>query len=200
MSPKQMFFIILAVLGLLLAGGGLVYHRTRGQLSQKSDSLGELKADIDAIDDSIEDVKNVLAQYDDLAFINEIASDVLPPSKVQSDLVGQLYTLANESGVLIRTLNFVSPEGTPTAEPNLTQTKPLEGVGGVFVLPINLSYETGSYSNFVQFLKKIEANRRKLQISRLGVNPVKDTVEGGGNATQVTGYQGDLEINVYVRP
>lgn len=200
MTPKKTFFLMLGGVLVVLGLAGFGYYFTRQQLYDKTASLSKVKADVDAIDDSIEDTKNVLAQYEDLSFIDAIASDVLPPEKVQSDLIEQIYTLANEAGVTLRTINFTSPQGTPTTDPSLTQTVPLEGVAGVHSLPVSLSYETDNYSGFIRFLEKLEENRRKLQVGRLGINPVKESVEGGGSTTRVTGYQGTLELNVYVRP
>lgn len=200
MTPKRMFFVMLGAVVLLLslASGG--YYYTRQQLKEKSVSLSKLKADIDAIDDSVADAKKVLQQYDDLSFIDNIANDVLPPEKIQSDLVEQIYILANEAGVTVRTVTFTSPGGKPTSDPTLTQTVPLEGISGVYALTATLGYESNTYNNLVNFLKKLEGNRRKLQISSIVINPTRESIEGGGNATQVIGYQGSLELNVYIRP
>lgn len=200
MTPKKMFFILLGGLLVVLSLSATGFYLTRKQLKQKAANLSVLKADVDAVDDSIEEAKKVLAQYEDLEFIDEIALAVLPPDKVQSNLISEIYTLANEAGVTIRALSFTSPEGTPTTDPSLTQTIKLEGAPGVYSLPTTVTYESSSYNRLVNFLKKLETNRRKLQISRLGISPVRETVTGGGNSTTVTGYQGSLELNVYVRP
>jgi Tfp pilus assembly protein PilO len=195
-----MFFVLLIGLVLFIGISAAGFYLTRQQLKQKAANLSTLKADVDAVDDSITDAKNVISQYEELSFIDDIASDVLPPNKVQSDLVEEIYTLANEAGITIRTINFVSPGGTPTTDPSLTQTVQLEGIPGVYSLPTSVSYEASNYNQFVNFLEKLEENRRKLQISRLGINPVRETIQGGGNSTFVSGYQGTLELNVYVRP
>jgi len=186
------------LLSLVLAATG--YYFTRRQLQEKAISLSGLKAAIDATEDSTSDVKNLLQQYEDLSFIDDIASDVLPPEKVQSDLVEQIYTLANEAGVTLRSINFTSPEGTAISDPSLTQTEPLEGIVGVFSLPATITYETSQYNNLISFLRKLEDNRRKLQIAKLGISPVKEPIAGSGSATRITGYAGQLELNVYVRP
>lgn len=200
MTPKRVFFAVIIGVVALIGITGLGFYLVSQQLSKRAVNLSKLKADIDAVDVRIEDAQNALSQYEELRFIDEIANDVLPPDKVQSNLVSELYVLSSSAGVTIRAISFEAPGGTQVNDPSLTQTKALEGVNGVFVLPASIAYETSSYNNFLRFLGNLEENRRKLQVSRLNISPVTENIPGGGNATRITGYQGQIELNVYVRP
>lgn len=200
MNAKKVFYVLLGGIGLSILLGGLAFYWLSGQLSQRATNLSKLKADIDAVDARIAEAQSTLTQYQDLKFIDSIANDVLPPDKVQSNLVEELYTLSSGAGVTVRSISFEAPGGTQVSDPSLTQTKPLEGVAGVFVIPTSIAYETSTYGQFLKFLTNLESNRRKMQISRLSVSPVREAVPGGGNQTRITGYQGQIELNVYVRP
>lgn len=200
MNSKRFFFLIISLVCLTILLSGVGFYFVQQKLNQRATSLSKLKADIDAIDVRIKDSKSALTQYDDLRFIDAIAADVLPPNKVQSDLIEELYELSDRASVTIRSISFESPAGTQVNDPSLTQTKPLEGVKGVFTLPASIAYEADTYSELIKFLSNLEINRRKLQVSRLSVTPTTETIAGGGNATRIVGYQGQIELNVYVRP
>lgn len=200
MSPKKFFFMLIGAIGLSIVIFGLTFYWLNGRLSSRATVLSKLKADIDAVDARIAEAQSTLIQFEDLKFIDSIASDVLPPEKVQSDLVEELYQLSSRAGVTVRSISFEAPGGGQVANLSLTQTKPLEGVNGVFTLPTSIAYEADTYNQFLRFLSNLEANRRKLQISKLSVSPIKEEVSGGGSSSQIVGYQGQIELNVYVRP
>ncbi|HEX9679559.1 MAG TPA: hypothetical protein VGA08_02990 [Candidatus Saccharimonadales bacterium] len=200
MSPKKSFILLLAsllvVLGLTASG----FYFAKTQLAKRALSLSQLKADVDAIDIRVQQAQTVLVQYEDLGFIESIAQDVLPPTKVQSNFIGEIYKIGNQADVVLRSITFTTPSGRQVTDPNLTQTTPLDGVSGVFVLSANITYETNAYAKFLNFLTNLEKNRRKLQISNLTINPIKEEIVGTNNSTRIVGYQGQLEVNVYVRP
>ena len=200
MNAKRNFFLLIGAIGLGILISALAFYWLNGRLNERATVLSKLKADIDAVDVRIAEAQSTLAQFEDLKFIDAIASDVLPPNKVQSDLVQELYQLSRQAGVTVRSISFEATGGTQVNNPSLSQTKPLDGVSGVFTLPTHISYESGTYNQFLKFLSNLEINRRKLQISRLNVSPIKEPIPGGGGATRIVGYQGQIELNVYVRP
>lgn len=199
MTPKKGFYSLLIgsfVLIALIAAG---YYFTRQQLKSKSTDLSHLKAELDVLDERIIGAQKAINQYKELSFIDDVASSVLPPDKIQSNLVGELYALSAESSVSIRSLSFQSSGGQQISDPDLTQTSPLEGVNGVFSLPIDIDYTSGSYNSMLIFLEKLESNRRKFQVSRINISPIIETIPGT-ILTRITGYQGQIQTNVYVRP
>lgn len=200
MTSKKIFFAIIIGIALTIVLASLAFYYVEQRLTNRATNLSKLKADIDAIDVRIKEAQSALLQYEDLKFIDDVAADVLPPNKVQSNLVEELYTLSNKANVTIRSISFESPGGAQVKDPSLSQTKPLEGVGGVFTLPASLTYEASTYDRVLKFLTNLEENRRKLQVSRLNITPVKENLPGGGNAERIVGYQGQIELNVYVRP
>lgn len=198
MTPRRVFLIMMSAIILTTVLGAAGFYYIEGRLATRGANLSKLKADVDAIDVRIKEAQSALIQYGDLKFIDTVAADVLPPSKVQSDLVEELYTLSERAGAVIRSISFETPGGS-VGDPSLSQTKPLEGISGVFTLPASVAYEATTYDQVLRFLTNLEENRRKLQVSRLNISPIKETLSGSGSE-RITGYQGQIELNVYVRP
>jgi Tfp pilus assembly protein PilO len=187
MKSKRMFFVIVAVLLLSIFGGGVIYYFADQYLSKKAQDISQLKAELDVIQLKIDGAIQAEKDLEELNFIKEIANQVLPPEKIQSNIVGDLVKFGEDTGVTVRGISF-TPTSSTGEQLNLSQTKPLDGVPGVNALPMTLSVN-GRYEEILNFLRKLETNRRKMQVDNLMLTPQPD----GGDITAT------LIINVYVR-
>lgn len=79
----------------------------------------------------------------------------------------------------------------PTAPP-ISQVSPVQGIPGVFSLPITISTpddEPVSYRNFLLFLERLESNRRTAHVDQIAITPTSN-----GSALTFT-----LTLNAYLR-
>lgn len=186
MTPKRAFIMIGAVVALTILGGGTIYYFADQYLSTKAKQISTLKADLEIIEFKISNARKAETELERLSFIKDIADEVLPPEKIQSDVVGELINFARSSNVRLDGINFQPTEAVSAVA--ISQTKPLEGVPGVNTLPITLTINA-EYENLLAFLENIEGNRRKMQVEKMSLAPEESTGKINSN----------IEINVYVR-
>lgn len=180
MKAKQLFFVLLAALVLLLAGFIGVGYGANKLMDGQATKLSKLRADSQALDaEQTGLVKNRqdIAKYSDL---NAIAESVVPQDKDQAEAVREIVNLAAQSGIgKLSSITFpTSTLGTTGAassnNPNLTQLTPVKGIPGVYQLQITILQTTTDevpYSQFITFLGKLEQNRRTAQVASINVQP-----------------------------
>ncbi len=175
-KPKKAFFIMLAVLAVTIIGGGGGFYLTDQALQKKSSEISQLRADQALIDQQITIYEDAKKKIEELAFIEDLANQVLPQDKEQGEVIAEIRTFAEQAGMPIASITF-SGATTSTGAAGLatSQTDAVEGLTGVRVLPAELSFTTSenapSYNQVIGFLQKIETNRRKMQITDITLSP-----------------------------
>jgi Tfp pilus assembly protein PilO len=186
MGPKKAFFLIVGIVALTIVSGGAVYYMADMYLSKKAQEISVLKADLEIVELKITSARQAQDDLQRLRFIEDITEAVLPPDKIQADLVGELIAFADKANVRLDAISFKPTDANATVP--ISQTEPLPDVPGVNALPVDLTVN-GSYDNLLRFLTNIETNRRKMQVETLSMSP--DEEEGT--------VSGSMKINVYVR-
>jgi hypothetical protein len=199
MSSKK-FSQFLAILVVLLGVVLLVSaYESNKMLTAKSSELMGLKAADIAIAQQETDLTQ--AKRDVLAYqeLNEIAKSVVPQDKDQARTVREIVDLAKQSGIS-RLSSVAFPPSTlggttaPKNSGGLTQVTPVKGMGGVVILPITITQadtEPVPYSSFINFLSKLEHNRRTALVSSINIQP---------NAERPDMVSFTLVIDEYIRP
>jgi hypothetical protein len=200
MNSKKLYSILVAAL--VVAGLGLfgsVYY-ANSILSSKSSELVDLRASKQSKEQQEKQLvkaKDDIKTYSDL---NEIAKSVVPQDKDQAKTVGEIVELASQSG--IRRLGSITfPPSTlggttksVKTSKGLTQVTPVKGLPGVYELQITVSQPTTdpvSYGSFINFLSKLERNRRTAQVSSINVQP---------DAARSDLVSFTLVLNEYIKP
>lgn len=213
MSSKRVFFIMLGVVGLMsvLIIATVVYGDVF--LRKQSDRLVALKLEdqiIEAQLASLVQAKKDIQKYSEL---EAIAKQIVPQEKDQARTVREIISLANQSGVSISDINFPSStlgqaptkaitpgatESTPTTpKPTtapLTQVKPVEGIKDLYQLDINVNSDRSrptNYPRLIDFLKRLEHNRRTAQVSQILIQP---------DSTDRRLLNFTLTVTVYIKP
>lgn len=220
MSSRKTYFVMLGfifILGLvavIVLVGGSVF------LQDQSRRLVELKLDkrlLDEQETSLVQAKKDIAEYADL---EQIAETVVPQDKDQAKAVREIIGVANEVGIKIKSISFSSSSlganqaATPApaqtessggqeggsstpAPPPVSQAKPVEGVSGIYSLEISIVPDTTSlpvtYYQFLDFLERIENNRRTAQVTRVKIDPVTPDRENPYITFMLT-------INIFIKP
>lgn len=213
MSSKRMFYVLSGCLALLaIAGIGSVYLGNN-LLKASADKLNNLKLQTSVIDEQQNSIVQAKRDIEKYAELEKIAKSIVPQDKDQARTIREIVKFASEAGVPISSITFPESElgnavlrpptpapaaGTaaPTGPvtPPVSQVTPVEGIKGVYQLQITLQNDKDSparYQSFINFLRKLEQNRRTSQVTNVGIQPE------AANRNLIT-YS--MDINVYIKP
>lgn len=177
-------------------------------LKRHSTKLVELKLEDSLIGEqqtALLMAKKDIEKYKELG---DIARAIVPQDKDQAKTVRDIVQIAKENNIVIETVTFPSSNlgdkrlVAPTSEqgeqsqpavvaPTISQVKPVNGINGVFALQLDVSPSVTSpvsYNELINFLSRLENNRRTAQISRISITPK-------GNELTF-----NLSINIFVKP
>lgn len=201
-NSKIVFFGLLGTLGLIIAAAiaGTVYGTN--MLEKTGDNLLERKLENAALErdeQSLSQAKRDIEKYKDL---EQIARSIVPQEKDQARTVRELVAIADQSGIRIESISFPSSDlgGTGTtrgrsASPaGTTQLIPVEGLSGVYAMPIDIQVSNTTpvaYSQMLGYLERLENNRRTSHVTNLTITPSEE------NRDLVTF---SLQINAYIKP
>jgi hypothetical protein len=209
-KAKQLYYILIGVIVLLALSFVGIGYATDKLLGTQATKLSKLKADgqvVQTLQSTLARNKSDVQKYKDL---NTIAETVVPQDKDQAEAVREIVNLAAQSGISklssitfpSSTLGATTTTGTTSTSTaagssnnsNLTQLTPVKGLSGVYELQITIAQDSNNrvpYSQFLNFLEKLEQNRRTAQVSSITVQP--DTQ----NPNQVAFT---LVINEFIKP
>jgi hypothetical protein len=213
MNPKKFNYILIGGLALIVAAGmGIVFYG-ESFLQKQAEEISALKVESAVLQDQQRDLIQAKKDIDTNTELESIVKTIVPQDKDQAKTVREIVQIAQRSNVSIASISFPSsalgqqakkpptssdkdsPSSPPTATAQKdTQIKPAEGLAGLFQMEINIQSNTAQpvpYENLIDFLRKLESNRRTAQVSNLSVTP------DSTNRNLVTF---NLLINVYIRP
>ena len=211
MTSKRFYFVMIVINVLVVASILATAYLGNTMLKKQSTKLQAAKTAnriVDAQQTSLNQAKKDIEKYKDL---NEIVKSIVPQDKDQAQTIREITKIASESGVSLKNVTFqsstlgqiIAPKAsttdtssaskTATPPSTLTQVKPIDGIKDVFALEIVISNpETQpiSYTDFINFLQKLETNRRTANVDKILVKPTEN-----GKAVSFT-----LTLNAYVKP
>lgn len=167
-------------------------------LKKQSDKLVAVKLDNKLLDEQQTALLAARKTVQKYAELNKIAQTIVPQDKDQAKAVRELVKIADESGIKLGAISFPAStlgqkqvKGTAAAE---TQVKPVKGISGVLALEVNVQQDTNNpttYPNLINFLSKLESNRRTAQVTSVTVQPTPK------DRTKLTF---NLVLNIYIKP
>jgi hypothetical protein len=179
MNTKQVHYILITITiiaaTVLLASGYIANQILVG----KSAELSKLKAQSQVTSDLQSTLKKNKADIVKYKELNEIAKAVVPQDKSQAQTIGEIVKMANQSGISnLSSITFpastLGGTGAAKAPSGLTQVTPVKGINSVYLLPITITQDPSDavkYDQFLNFLKKLETNRRTSQVSSISIQP-----------------------------
>lgn len=176
MNSKKFSYILLGLIGLICLGiiGGA--YEANSLLQNRSTKLLALKTQSSVLDQKqlqiIKDRKDI-ATYKNL---NVIAKSVVPQDKDQAEATLEIVNIARSSGIpQLSSITFpTSTLGSTGKSQQLTQLTKVPGVNGVYDLQITVQQANTNlvtYDQFLNFVSKLQQNRRTAQISSITVQP-----------------------------
>lgn len=185
-TSKIAFYSLLGALAVVTVAVAFMLYWSNTQLENRSASIETkraLAAELDAKTTAATKLKDELQKNSELI---GVAKDVLPGSKSQENIVGELIDIAANRGLKLESIAFSG--GQNISDPETSQTDLVDGMPGVFSLGLNTSIET-DYENALRFLEDLENNKRQFEVTNLSINPVE------GDLFTVT-----LTIVTYIKP
>lgn len=211
MNSKRLYFCLIALLLALgsLSIGGIVFGNKI--MEAKASQLTSLKIDTAALEDQQRSLLQAKKDINTYAELESIVKTIVPQEKDQAKTVREVIKIAEDTGIRISAISFPAstlgqpgPKSAPKTEggatatstkpSTTTQIKPVEGIAGLYQLEINIQSDAAStvqYQQFLNFLKRLEQNRRTAQVSNLTVQP---------SAKDRNQVSFSLTVNVYLKP
>ena len=183
-----------------------------GKLEVKSKQLSNLRLQSRVVDDQLASLTQAKAEVNKYAYFKDVAKSVIPSDKDQAQAVVDIFKMADESGISLQnvafpasTLGVTSSSGATSSssvtitKAVLSQAKPVTGISGLYYIEITVTPETGNqvsasklptYAKMLDFLQRIENNRRTAQITQVNIQPI-------ANSPYVNFT---LNLNIFIKP
>ena len=209
MTPKRFFYVMTTLFTLSIVGGGAMLYLSNSILQARSSDVVELKlqsAEVEAQLTAYQAAKKDVEKY---AYLDTIIKSALPQDKDQARTVREIFALATQSGITIKSVQFPTstlgsaaggavPGSTVSPSAAVTQAKPVEGLNGVYsVETIVTPYADGTaykvtYAQLIDFLSRIESNRRAMQVASIQLIPL------GQSASDSISFT--ITLNIFIKP
>lgn len=205
MKNKRIFQLLLVVLAIVVLGSiaGTIY----GTSMLKKDGSALLEKKLEKVvlgkdEETLTKAKRDIAKYQEL---NRVAQAIVPKEKDQARTVREIYAIANQAGVQIESIQF--PDSSlgqsaakgkakkkTTVPEGSTQLVEVHGLKNVFAMPIDIGLSEDApitYNQVIDFLRKLERNRRTSDVTNISIQPDKDNRDL---------IHMNLTINAYIKP
>lgn len=217
MNSKRVYYLMIGCVIVLVCGLLAVIYFGDQILQAKSKKLVELKLDNRVLDEQQIALSQANKDIEKYSELDKIARQIVPQDKDQAKTVREIVKIAEQSGVKLSAINFpASNLGQPTSKtttqsddtsknsgtttpakpttPPVTQVKPADGIPGLYVMEITIQQDSNSpipYSRLIDFLGRLEKNRRTAQVTSVTIQP---------NAQDRSKLTFNLIVNVYIKP
>jgi len=193
MSPRRMNqFLKIAILLMVLVIAGGIYLADK-QLKSVAEDTARLRAQVEIGEKKLGTYQSTKEKVDSLNYVQELAAKVLPEEQEQSLTVAEISQFALRARLAVEDITFVEAGKTVTKKSKTDDKKTKSTIPkGVTVTPISVKFQDGSrYDYLLEFLKSVEENRRKMQITNISLTPDEDNRALLKTVT--------VELNLYVR-
>jgi hypothetical protein len=161
------------------------------ELKKYALDVSRVYADSSASQDNVQTLRKIQRELDANKEAVERANDIVAASKsyqYQDQIITDLNGYANRAGLTVTNLDFDNAD--PAATPTPAQPGAAAAPAGVKSTSVSVTLKNPvNYESLLRFVKSIEQNLTKMQISRIGI--AKDTA--GGVTSEV------LTLEVYIR-
>jgi Na+-translocating ferredoxin:NAD+ oxidoreductase RnfG subunit len=206
MNAKRAFYLMIAAFGLTCLGLAALVYTGNKLLVKESDKLLELKAISQVLESQTTGLSQAKQDVQKYKGIEEITQAVVPQDKDQARAVREIVELARQSGIELKSITFPasnlgntakSQSGSTSAQTKavtgLSQAKPVEGIKGVYSVELSIEpVGEVNYYQFLDFITKLENNRRTSQVSRIRID------QPANKDSQNIDFS--LTLNIFVKP
>jgi len=173
MSAVQLRNALLATLGLMIIGTGVVIYYASGFLQTEVTKSVHANIDAETVGQDVERLKNLASILQQNQTSVEKAAQIVADTKLyqyQNQIITDINSYAQKTGVEVTVYDFGATDKPAANAPKLP------AIPGVKSISANLTLASPMpYDNYLKFIKAIEQNLTKMQIS--GVNLAPDPAD-----------------------
>ena len=199
MNTKKTFYAMICLSILMTAGIIVAFISSFGILKKSSDELVAVKLENRILDEQQSFLVKAKKDIETYKELNGIAQSVVPQDKDQARTVRDITSIASSLGIKLSSVSFPAStlgqsskiSGAKTA---VTQVTPVAGIPKLYEMQITVQQDTGapiSYEKFLDFLSKLEKNRRTAQVTSVTIQP---STSNRNNLTF------NLVLSTYIKP
>lgn len=201
MTAKKTFYIMIASLVVSVILLGSVVFIGNLKLKSETDDLVDLKATNQTLETQQTNLITAQRNLEKYSDLEEITQDIVPQDKDQARAVREIVTLAEQSGFGLESITFPqsnlgsssSSDKKKSSTDTISQALPVQGIKGVYSLEAVITPKGNiPYSQFLDFLSKLENNRRTAQVTSVRIEPSTD-----GNSEFISFT---LNVNLFLKP
>lgn len=213
MSNQKLRLVLLALLSFMAVTFLATALFSKDLLNQKSQTMVGLKLETKNLETQLSSLSQSKKTVEQYAYFNDVAKTVLPNDKDQAQAVIDIFEMAKQSGLSLSSITFPSSNlsnktgaaDAKSADPKalISQAKPVEGIAGLYGVELIITPQIGTgvtadklptYGKLLDFLNRIERNRRTAQITQVNIQPTA-TENGRSQFINFT-----LTINIFIKP
>jgi Tfp pilus assembly protein PilO len=161
-KPKRFFYVLCALLAVLVLAGGAGYYYASQSLNAGTSILSQRLGDEQVADDSISALEDLHKRHQQLTPLIPAIDAALPAQKDESTIALQLHNLAAANSMQLNSLTFAAST-VPSA---VSQTV---AAGGALAVPISFQL-SGTYQQLQGFLQGQERLSRYTSVTSLGIS------------------------------
>lgn len=198
MSSKRVFMGLLTLSVSMTVGVAIVLTACVTMLRSNSQKLVTVKLDSRVLEEKQSSLKIAQAAVTKYRELDTIARAVVPQDKDQANSVRSISAIADQLGISLSAISFPpSTLGQSTLKNktgSITQVSPVPGLKGVYEMDITVQQDTTkpvSFGKFLEFLSKLEANRRTAQVSSITITP---------STTDRSAVTFNVVLSTYIKP
>jgi hypothetical protein len=197
LTPTKLRLMLTGSLFLTLTAAGVIFYFANTSLRSVATSVSHKVADANASRNNLENLKRIqkflAEQKDTIARVNSIVADS-QSYQYQDQIILDLNAYAAKAGISITNFDFGATDAAAAAPAaGTTGTAPAESTASGSVKSTTVSVAVANpvdYVSLLKFIKSIEQNLTKMQISNVSLSK-------GSAANEVT--TDTLSIEIYVQ-
>jgi hypothetical protein len=213
MNSKKFRLILIAVFGLCVIAFVSLCFMGLSLLQKKSDEMVQLKLKNKTAEAQLSNLESSKKDIEKYAYFKSVANSVIPNDKDQAQAVLEIQQIAQAAGLGIQSITFPSsslgaktsvPGSSATPSPTainstISQAVPVTGIPGLYSVQLTVDPLSGpgvpadkqvTYAKMLDFLSRIENNRRTAQISQVNIQP-----DAGNQQLNFS-----LVLNIFIKP
>jgi hypothetical protein len=176
MTPKKMNQLLKISLGAVTVLIIAAIYFANNKLTEVATNTSKLKAEIEITNQKLKNYEVTKSKIEELSYVKDIAAKVLPQNEDQSAVVAELADFAKRSNISTGSISFVDSTLTNKLPSAKTKAKAINPTPqGVSIIPVKFEVSgDAKYEDVLSFLKYIENNRRKMQVTEIALTPSGD--------------------------
>lgn len=204
LTPSQLRIILILTLLSTIGAGIGGFMLLRGALSAKSAEISQIATEVRSLSNNVKRLENAEKILDANQDIEIKARQMLAESssyQYQDRIVTDLKAIASASGVNIKNVDFTDVQGDALPAPQQgtpgVAAPTVSLPGGVNQTKATIAIENPvSYSKLLLFMRALESNSMKMQVSKISINGASESSNSEANDAVTSDA---FVIGVYIR-